>query len=293
MKAPRVTLEQWRTLQAVIDHGGFAQAAAALHRSQSSVSYTLQQMQQRLGTPLLKIDGRKAQLTDSGAVLLRRAKRLLHEAAELDLLAARLDEGWESEINLVVDIAFPTALLIDALQEFAPHSQATRIQLREVALSGVDEALNSGNCHLAIGTSVPQGFLGNILHEVEFIAVAHPDHALHQKHAELTMSDLEHEMQVVIRDSGLQQRDSGWLGAEQRWTVSGFATAVTLIGNGLGFGWLPDHQVVDKINQGTLKPLPLKEGQRRRATLYIIFGHAELEGPATRRLAECFYHAVR
>ena len=34
MKAPRVTLDQWRTLQAVVDHGGFAQAAEALHRSQ-------------------------------------------------------------------------------------------------------------------------------------------------------------------------------------------------------------------------------------------------------------------
>jgi hypothetical protein len=27
MKGPRVTLEQWRTLQAVVDGGGFAQAA--------------------------------------------------------------------------------------------------------------------------------------------------------------------------------------------------------------------------------------------------------------------------
>ncbi len=41
MKAPRVTLDQWRTLQAVVDHGGFAQAAEALHRSQSSISYTV------------------------------------------------------------------------------------------------------------------------------------------------------------------------------------------------------------------------------------------------------------
>ncbi|HCW95511.1 MAG TPA: LysR family transcriptional regulator, partial [Pseudomonas sp.] len=41
MKVPRVTLEQWRTLQAVIDSGGFAQAAEVLHRSQSSVSYTV------------------------------------------------------------------------------------------------------------------------------------------------------------------------------------------------------------------------------------------------------------
>ena len=60
MKAPRVTLDQWRTLQAVVDHGGFAQAAEALHRSQSSVSYTVARMQDQLGVPLLRIDGRRA-----------------------------------------------------------------------------------------------------------------------------------------------------------------------------------------------------------------------------------------
>ena len=54
MKAPRVTLDQWRTLQAVVDHGGFAQAAEALHRSQSSVSYTVARMQDQLGVPLLR-----------------------------------------------------------------------------------------------------------------------------------------------------------------------------------------------------------------------------------------------
>ena len=41
-------------------HGGFAQAAEALHRSQSSVSYTVARMQDQLGVPLLRIDGRKA-----------------------------------------------------------------------------------------------------------------------------------------------------------------------------------------------------------------------------------------
>lgn len=46
MKAPRVSLEQWRTLQAVVDNGGFAQAAEVLHRSQSSISYTVARMQE-------------------------------------------------------------------------------------------------------------------------------------------------------------------------------------------------------------------------------------------------------
>src|SRR5690606_31973495 len=97
MKAPRVTLEQWRTLQAVVDHGGFAQAAEALHRSQSSVSYTVARMQEQLGVPLLEIAGRKAVLTEAGATLLRRSRNLLKEASQLEELAWNMDQGWRSE----------------------------------------------------------------------------------------------------------------------------------------------------------------------------------------------------
>ncbi len=35
MEKSRTTLDQWITLQAVVDYGGFAQAADALHRTQS------------------------------------------------------------------------------------------------------------------------------------------------------------------------------------------------------------------------------------------------------------------
>src|SRR3989338_9375835 len=112
MKAPRVTLDQWRTLQAVVDHGGFAQAAEVLHRSQSSVSYTVARMQEQLGVPLLRIDGRKAVLTDAGDVLLRRSRQLVLQASPLEDLAYNLDQGWEAEVRLVVDAAYPTERLL-------------------------------------------------------------------------------------------------------------------------------------------------------------------------------------
>ena len=63
MSLPRTTLEQWAVLAAVIDRGGFAQAAAALHRSQSAVSYAVARLQELLDTPLLSLKGRKAVLT--------------------------------------------------------------------------------------------------------------------------------------------------------------------------------------------------------------------------------------
>ena len=89
MKAPRVTLDQWRTLQAVVDHGGFAQAAEVLHRSQSSVSYTVARMQEQLGVPLLRIDGRKAVLTEAGDVLLRRSRHSSWRAIKPRMVPAK------------------------------------------------------------------------------------------------------------------------------------------------------------------------------------------------------------
>ena len=177
MKAPRVTLDQWRTLQAVVDHGGFAQAAEALHRSQSSVSYTVARMQEQLGAPLLRIDGRKAVLTEAGEVLLRRSRQLVKQASQLEELAHHMEQGWEAEVRLVVDAAYPTANIVRTLAAFMPQSRGCRVRLREEVLSGVEEVLLEGNADLAISSLDIVGYLGHELCEVEFIAVAHPDHA--------------------------------------------------------------------------------------------------------------------
>ncbi len=289
MKIPKVALEQWRVLQAVVDQGGYAQAAEFLHRSQSSISYTVAKLQEQLDIPLLQIVGRKAVLTEMGEVLVRRSRQLVDDAAELEQLAYCLEEGWEAEIDLVVDVAFPSCYLMAALKQFIPVSRGTRVQLNEVVLSGADEALLEGRADLVIGAQVPKGFLGNTLIKVEFVAVAHKEHPLHQLQRTPTHKDLRREMQVVIRDSGLHmKRDSGWLGSEYRWTVSSIDTAVETVRSGLGFGWLPKHQIEALLADGTLKPLGLKTGQQRSSFLYLIFGHPDSVGPATQQLADIF-----
>lgn len=287
MKAPRVTLDQWRTLQAVVDHGGFAQAAEILHRSQSSVSYTVARMQEQLGVPLLRIEGRKAVLTEAGTVLLRRSRQLIKQASQLEDLAHHLEQGWEAEVRLVVDAAYPTLRLVRALSAFMPQSRGCRVRLREEVLSGVEEVLKEGAADLAIcGMTIP-GYLGTALSEVDFIAVARPDHPLHRLQRTLSAADLEAHMQVVIRDTGRQQpRDIGWLGAEQRWTVGSLATAATFVGNGLGFAWLPCHLIGRELTEGVLKPLPLEEGATHKPRFYLYANKDKPLGPATQILVE-------
>lgn len=287
MRTPRVTLDQWRTLQAVVDHGGFAQAAEALHRSQSSVSYTVARLQEQLGVPLLRIEGRKAVLTEAGDVLLRRSRQLIHQASQLEELAHHMEQGWEAEVRLVVDAAYPNARLIQALTAFMPQSRSCRIRLREEVLSGVEEVLRDGTADLAISGLDITGYLGAELGAVEFVAVAHADHPLHQLQRKLSVQDLQNQMQIVVRDTGQRQpRDSGWLGAEQRWTVGSLATSVAFVASGLGFAWLPRHLIGRELADGVLKPLPLIQGAIRRPQFYLYTNKDKSLGPATQILIE-------
>ncbi|MGA2396767.1 MAG: LysR family transcriptional regulator [Steroidobacteraceae bacterium] len=289
---PRISLEQWRSLLAVVDSGGYAQAAAALHKSQSAVTYAVQKMESLLGVKIFEVIGRKAHLTPTGQVLYRRAKALLEEAGALETAAGSLAAGWEPELRLAVEIVFPTWLLLDCLGTFAKEQPDTRIELYETVLSGTEESLLERRVDFAIGSTVPAGFAGDRLMPVRFIAAAHPDHPLHRLGRELTLQDLRKYRHLVIRDSGSQRRGGTWLGAEQIWTVSQKATSIYAATRGLGFAWFAEDTIRGELASGSLAPLPLREGGERWADLYLVFADRDYAGPGALRLAEIIRGAV-
>lgn len=83
---PRISLDQWRALVAVVDTGSYARAAETLHKTQSSVSYAIQRIEEQLGVPAFRIEGRRAVLTPAGRVLYRRGGALLREATAANKL---------------------------------------------------------------------------------------------------------------------------------------------------------------------------------------------------------------
>ena len=283
---PRISLEHWRSLLAVVDAGGYAQAAEALHKSQSAVTYAVQKMEALLGVKIFEVVGRKAHLTSTGEVLYRRAKALLDEAGALEGAAGTLAAGWEAELRLSVEIIFPTWLLLQCFARFAEERPLTRIELYESVLSGTDEALLQRKVDLAICSQIPPGFMGDHLMRLRFIALAHPDHPLHRLGRELTLQDLRKHRHLIIRDTGSQRRSGSWLGAEQSWTVSQKATSIHAAVMGLGFAWFPEETVRGELERGELKPLPLREGGERWGELYLVFADRDYAGPGARRLAE-------
>ena len=283
----RISLDQWRAFVAVVDSRGYANAAQTLHKTQSSVSYAVQKIEQMLEVKLFEKQGRRSVLTAAGEVLYRRSKNLLERADALEQGAVHLGVGWEPELRLAVDIVFPTWLLLRSLQRFGEQRPETRIALYETVLGGTDEALNERQVDLAITTFIPRGFSGDPLMRVRFIAAAHPDHPLHQLGRPVNLDDLGKHRHLLIRDSAVQstRESGGWLGADQRWTVSHKATQIAAACMGLGFAWFPEHAIRRELDAGTLNPLRMREGAERFGEVYLVFADPEFPSASVAHLA--------
>jgi len=293
MASCKITLDQWNVLVSVVESGSYSKAAERIHRSQSTLTYAIKKLESLLGVKVFELRGRKAVLTPTGELLYRRGKTLTEEAARLEHAAAELAKGWEPQIRVAVDIVFPTWLLLKCFADFARERPETHLELYETVLGGTEEALAKRSVEFAIGGSVPQGFVGDILMPIRAVCMAAPSHPLHQLGRTLTLEDLRRHRHIVIRDSGEQRvRSAGWIN-DLRWTVSNKATSIQAAGLGLGYAWYPEDSVRAELERGALKPLPLREGAEKSGTLYLTFADREAAGPGTLRLAQIIREGVR
>jgi DNA-binding transcriptional LysR family regulator len=282
-----VSLKQWRIFHAVVDCGGFAEAAKCLHLSQSAISYTVAKLQEQLGIQLLKIEGRKAHLTLAGRAMLDRSRLVLKEAIELELFAKNVGQGWGAEVRLVVDHNTPTTLLMHALRRFDQLGAGAHVRLTEVAMPRAEEVLRDMTVDLVISGRVPMGFLGEPLAEVEHIAVAHPEHLLFRLGRDITANDLEKQVHISIGQSNeLELSNADSLRYVRRWNMSNFDAVVEAVCERFGYAWLPKPRIQKQLDQGTLRRLPLGEQGTYKGMLYLIHGRHRSASPAAARLAE-------
>ncbi len=282
-----VSLKQWRIFHAVIDCGGFAEAAKTLHLSQSTISYTVAKLQDQLGATLLKTEGRKAMLTAEGRALLERSRHVLKEAIELETFAKNLGQGWGGDVCLVVDQNFPSHLLMRALSKFSQLGRgAAHVKLSEVAMLHAEDVLRDMTVDLAISERVPLGFLGEPLIEVEYLPVAHPGHPLLRLGRDITAADLAQQTQIGIGHANERDGSAASGMKQHRWFMSSLDTVVEAVSEQLGYAWLPQHRIQRWLDQGALAPLPLGDKRIHKSMLYLIHGRPWAASPAAGRLAE-------
>lgn len=295
---PHIALDQWRALIAVVDAGGYAQAAEALHKSQSAVTYAVQKIESLLGVRAFEIQGRKAVLTPTGQMLYRRALALVAEAGDLEQAARTLSAGWEAEIGVAAEVLFPPDLLIDCLARFGAESSQTRVEVIESVLGGTAEALLTGQADLAITPQIPPGFLGTTLLRQRLVAVAAPSHPLHalgrESGRKIGLKDLRAHRHLTVRSTeSTRDRRAVMIEVEQRWVFSSMASSIAAACAGHGFAWYPEERIARELADGRLQPLPMAGAEERFVELYLVLADPDFAGPGVRRLAEIIAQGVR
>ncbi|MFM7026227.1 MAG: LysR family transcriptional regulator, partial [Limnohabitans sp.] len=119
-------LEHWLALA---ETGSFSRAAEKLHITQSALSRSIQALEDELGGPLVDRIGKRNELTPLGRSVLERARRIVHEAAELKQGATLLQQGGMGTLRVGLGSGPGAMLMTDWLVHMARHYPGVKVSV--------------------------------------------------------------------------------------------------------------------------------------------------------------------
>ncbi len=143
--------KQLRAFAEVVRQGGFTQAAAVLHASQSAISKQVAQLEQRLGVRLLERSGPHLRLTDAGRVVQRRAEDFLRLRQELQRELDDLGQLARGELRLGLPMLGSDALFAGLFAEYRRRYPNIVVHLQEGGSKLVEQLVLSGELELGAG----------------------------------------------------------------------------------------------------------------------------------------------
>ena len=265
------TLDAWEILQTVVQLGGFAPAAEKLNRSQSTISYAIGRLQEQLGVRLFEIQGRKAQLTEAGRVLLADAEPHLAGFHQLEERARLMASGGASEVRLSVDSIFPDDRLFDALASFTRSFPQVKPKLRQGTFLSADSEFSLYSAQLCVTGLISRELCVKPILTIQMIAVMRNDHPLLSIRRSLSRSDLMEHMLVTIEGAASgSPKHQPRLPAQRVLPVGTVDSAIAAVRSGLCFGWLPKYRIQTELDRGDFVALPLPAGKTRDVRLNLV-----------------------
>ena len=119
-------LQHWLALA---ETGSFSRAAEKLHITQSALSRSIQALEDELGGPLVDRIGKRNELTPLGQAVLARARRIVHEAAELKVGAAVLQQGELGSLRLGLGSGPGALLMTPWLVHMSRHHPGVKVSI--------------------------------------------------------------------------------------------------------------------------------------------------------------------
>ncbi|MGN2616561.1 LysR family transcriptional regulator [Aliivibrio fischeri] len=288
----KTTLDQWLTLFEIDNAGSIQAAANTLNKSHTTLIYSIKKLEDQLGLSLLKVEGRRAVLTNDGKSLLRRAQSMIEQARALEEISTQLSQGVEAEITIAIDHLCDRSWLYSAMTRFMKENTSTSIQVIETSLSKTSNMVISESADISIIT------LPITNHSCEAFGITRmlPVVSIHHPLASLpapSLADLTTNCQIVIRDLGTNNKqDVGWLKSNQRITVDNFDHAWQATKQGLGYCRLPQH-IIEQHNDKEMMVLHIENASSYQVPLHLTLPKGAKTGPAATALYDLLINSIK
>lgn len=270
-------IELLRSFVSVVDAGGFTRAGERVHRTQSTVSQQIKRLEDTVGRPLLKRNGKQATLTEEGERLISYARRILAlEQEARDVVSQPSSEGV---VRLGMPEDFAAYRLTELLSDFAHSRPGLRLDVRCGLSIDLQAALERGELDLALlkRTAGTPGGIAAWPERLQWVNSRRRPVDLDRDPVPLAVA----EQGCLYRNRLIHAVEAAgrtWHVAYTSPNLSGIQAAVSV---GLGVSILPDvailpeHHVIDALDG--FPPITNTE---------IALVAADDASPATRRLAD-------
>lgn len=124
-----LNLDQLRTLVTIVEHGSFIAAARILHLAPPTVSLHINELEERLGIPLLLRKRKKVEPTGAGAALIDRAQWLLNQSNALREHMQLHAAGKTGRVRVSAATPVIAYLLPKALERLAQKHPGIEVEL--------------------------------------------------------------------------------------------------------------------------------------------------------------------
>jgi DNA-binding transcriptional LysR family regulator len=193
---------------------------------------------------------------------------------------------------VVVDVMFPTCVLVRVLEAFQAQFPTVALRLRIEAMGAVAQLVMDGSCHIGLGgwmTATASVFERLAVGHVRLIPVAAPSHALAQLAGPIASSVAREHVQLVLSDRSVltEGQDFGVLGL-RNWRLGDLGSKHALLRAGLGWGNMPEAMVREDLKEGRLVHLPLAVDNGENYPIYLIQRADTPPGQAGKWLTERF-----
>jgi len=267
-----MNLHHLRLFAAVVDEGGFTNAARALRLSQPAISKSLNELERQMHVSLIERGGRGINLTEAGRALYGRARELfgVERMAERELRELRgLKRGT---LRVAASTTIATYMLPPVLGRFHIRHPAVRIRVTSANTRSVLRLLLEARTDVALVEGPISHDAVDVIpwREDELVVIAHPDQRI-ARQSNVGVEDLMRET-ILVREPGSGTREV----AERALALHGVRPTLTMrlggteaikqgVAAGLGVAIVSRAAAADQITLGRLVVVPVQGLQIRRA----------------------------